>query len=362
MIGLFGLEPAAADIGVRYMQVTMGTAVVLTGLFIGGGVLRGAGDSRTPMLITTIANVINVPLAYGLIYGQWGLPNLGAVGSAWATFIARGLALVILLVVLWKGRNRAGITIRGRGGWRPDLTVARRVLTIGVPAALEQIITAAAFFTLAILVGHLGTAVFAANRILFTALSISFLPGIGFAIAATALMGQSVGARRIADGDAAVRIATQGAIIWMGSIAVLTILFAPQLLSVFTPDTAVIDAGTTGLRVISLAMPALAITFVHAGGMRGCGDTRTPLLIFGAGIWVSVGLGALCLASIGGGLTATSACLAVTAPVIAWLMARRFQVTTRRLSRAAQAPAPANGDGTVHGQVPRGALDAELSA
>src|SRR5512141_405856 len=170
VIGLFGLEPAAAEIGAHYMQVTMGTAVVLTGLFIGGGVLRGAGDSRTPMIITTIANGINVVLAYGLIYGHFGLPNLGAVGSAWATFVARGIALVILLVVLWQGKNHAGITIRGRGGWHLDTQVARRVLTIGLPAAMEQILVTGAFFAGTIVVGHLGTTLFAANRISFIAL------------------------------------------------------------------------------------------------------------------------------------------------------------------------------------------------
>jgi putative MATE family efflux protein len=337
VIGLFGLEPAAADIGVHYMRVTMGTAVVLTGLFIGGGVLRGAGDSRTPMLITTVANVINIPLAYGLIYGQFGLPELGAVGSAWATFIARGIALGILLVVLWRGKNRAGITIRGTGGrgdWRLDTQVARRVLTIGVPAALEQVLVTAAFFASTIVIGHLGTTLFAANRISFIALSLSFLPGFGFGIAATALVGQSIGAQRIEEGVAAVRIATQGALVWMGGMAVLILLFAPQLMGVFTADPAVIDAGAGALRIIALAMPPLAITFVQGGGLRGCGDTRTPLQIFGIGVWVSVGLGALGLATIGGGLITTSAAWVVTAPVMAWLMTKRFRTRAREFSHA----------------------------
>ncbi len=333
VIGMFGLEPAAADIGTRYMQVTMGTAVVLTGLFIGGGVLRGAGDSRTPLIITTIANVVNVPLAYGLIYGQWGLPDMGAVGSAWASFMARGLALIILIIVLWKGRNRAGITIRGRGGWLPDLSVAKNILTIGIPAAIEQVITAAAFFVGTIVIGHLGTTVFAANRILFTALSLSFLPGIGFAIAGTALMGQSVGARRIADGATAVKIATQWAVLWMGSMGALIIIFAPQLMMLFTGDAAVIDAGISGLRVISLTMPALAITFVQAGGLRGSGDTRTPMLVFSVGVWVSVGMGTLLLYTFGGGLVSTSLGWAVTGPIMAVLMWWRFRAKINSLKQ-----------------------------
>jgi Na+-driven multidrug efflux pump len=76
------MGPAASEIAVRYLHVTMGTVVVLTGLYIGGGVLRGAGDTRTPLIVTTIANVINIPLAWALIYGHLGLPQLGPVGSA----------------------------------------------------------------------------------------------------------------------------------------------------------------------------------------------------------------------------------------------------------------------------------------
>src|SRR5215212_5199117 len=143
LIAIFGLAPDVAAIGVSYLQVTMGTVVVLVALVIGGGVLRGAGDSRTPMLVTALANVVNVALAYGLIYGHAGLPALGAVGSAWATFFARAVALVLLLHALWKGRS--GITIAGRWGWRPDWRVAREVLKLGVPASVEQLLMASAF-------------------------------------------------------------------------------------------------------------------------------------------------------------------------------------------------------------------------
>src|SRR6266508_5358206 len=198
IIGLFGLEPQVAEIGTEYLQVTMGTVVVLVGLFIGGGVLRGAGDTRTPMRVTAIANLLNVGLAYGLIYGHFGLPALGAVGSAWATFLARALALALLLAALWRGRG--GVTIRGWGGWRPNVQVVTSVLKIGVPAAIEQVLISAAFVTLAIVVARLGTATLAAHQIAFVALSFSFLPGIGFGVAATTLVGQSIGARRMDEG------------------------------------------------------------------------------------------------------------------------------------------------------------------
>lgn len=102
---LFGVEPAVARIGASYLQITMATVLVLVALFIGGGILRAVGDSRTPMRVTAIANVVNIVLAYGLIYGHWGLPALGTAGSAWATLLARGLALVLLLRTLVEGRE-----------------------------------------------------------------------------------------------------------------------------------------------------------------------------------------------------------------------------------------------------------------
>jgi putative MATE family efflux protein len=329
IIGSFGLEPQVATIGTQYLQVTMGTVVVLVALFIGGGVLRGAGDSRTPLRVTALANLVNVVLAYGLIGGHFGLPALGPVGSAWATFLARSLALAMMLAALWRGRN--GVTIRGGGGWRPDLGVARQVLGIGIPAALEQVLATSAFLALALVVARLGTDVLAAQRITFNALSLSFLPGIGFGIAATSLVGQSVGARRIAEGDAAVRVATRWAVIWMSAIAVLLIGFAPQVFALFTSDATVIAAGVPGLRVLALTQPFWAVLFVQAGALRGTGNTRYPLLVTGVSIWAAVGLAFALIETIGGGLVTIWAAFLALAPLMAFFMWRRFRRTVAEL-------------------------------
>src|SRR5262245_3105532 len=92
IIGIFGLAPDVAQIGTAYLQVTMGTVVVLVALIIGGGVLRGAGGSRTPMFVTLIANIVNIVLAFGLIYGHFRLRALRAVGRALGAFLARAPA------------------------------------------------------------------------------------------------------------------------------------------------------------------------------------------------------------------------------------------------------------------------------
>ena len=138
VIGLFGLQADVAQVAKDYLHITIVTIVTLIVTLIGGGVLRGVGDSRTPMLITALANLINVGLAYALIYGHFGLPALGAVGSAWATFVARLIGALLLVGVLWHGRN--GVRISGPGTWRPRPGIAREVLRIGLPAALEELL------------------------------------------------------------------------------------------------------------------------------------------------------------------------------------------------------------------------------
>ncbi|HEX5688986.1 MAG TPA: MATE family efflux transporter [Roseiflexaceae bacterium] len=329
IIGTFGLEPDVAQVATSYLEVTMGTVVVLVALFIGGGVLRGAGDSRTPMVVTAIANVVNVGLAYAMIYGHFGLPALGTVGSAWATFLARALALVLLVGALWRGRNGVSIGVSAGRSWMPSFGVARDVLRIGVPAALEQVLVSSAFFALTIIVAHLGTEVLAAHRIAFNALSLSFLPGIGFGIAATALVGQSVGARRIEEGAAATRIATIWAVAWMSAIALAILIFAEPIMRLYTNDPAVIAAGAAGLRVVALAQPFWGVLFVQSGGLRGTGNTRFPLWTTGGGIWLSVGLSYALIQWIGGGLASVWAGFLILAPFMAALHWWRFRRTVR---------------------------------
>jgi putative MATE family efflux protein len=334
LIQVFGVSADVAKVGADYLQVTMGTIVVLVALIIGGGVLRGAGDSRTPMVVTAIANVINVALAYGLIYGHFGLPKLGAVGSAWAAFLGRAVALALLLIALWKGRN--GVRIGGKGGWAPDWGVAKNVLRLGVPASVEQVLMAAAFTVLTILVAKLGTDTLAAQRISISALSFSFLPGFGFSMAATALVGQSIGAGRLATAEGVAKVATIWAVIWMSVIGALIFAFATPIMHLFTDQADVVRIGAGGLRIVALTQPFWAVGMVQSGALRGTGDTRYPLIIGAGGMWATVLIVWLILTFLGGGLTSVWAAFLATSPVTAFLTWRRFQQRVRELDEEGQ--------------------------
>jgi Na+-driven multidrug efflux pump len=139
-------------------------------------------------------------------------------------------------------------------------------------------------------VAILGTASLAAQQIGFTALSLAFMPGFGFAIAATALVGQSVGARNLADAWTATRIAQWWAVGWMAVGGVTYFALARPVMQIFTNDPAVIEAGVNALRALSIGLPFWAIWAVNGGALRGIGDTRTPMVVSGFTVWTAVGL------------------------------------------------------------------------
>lgn len=331
VIALFGVEADVARIGKEYLQVTMATVVVLIVLMIGGGALRGLGDSQTPMRVTALANFVNVFLTYGLIFGVAGLPGLGAVGSAWGTFLSRLLAAVLLLIVMWRGRQ--GVSISGRSNnWLPEISVASSVLRIGVPAALEQLLTSAAFTSMTAIVATLGTAALASHRIAFNVLSLSFLPGFGFAIAATALVGQSVGAREPKEGAEAAAIATRWAVVWMAVMGAVSYLLAEPILRLFSQDPAVVSDGVDAIRVVALAQPFWAVLFVQSGALRGMGNTSFPLRANTGGIWATMIIAWVAVNYFDGGITRVWGVFLITSPIMSVVLWKRFSRAVREWS------------------------------
>ncbi|HEY7030975.1 MAG TPA: MATE family efflux transporter [Thermomicrobiales bacterium] len=313
VIGLFGTEPDVAHHATTYLQITAATSVALLLTFVCSAIFRGVGDSRTPLLASLIANAVNLVAAYLLIFGHLGLPKLGVAGSAWGAALARATSASILLLILFSGRRV--VSIRGRSGWRPRFDTARSLFRLGLPASLEQVLTSAGFTTMLAVVALLGTAALAAQQIAFTALSIAFMPGFGFALAATALVGQSVGARNLADAGKAARIAERWAIAWMAVGGLIYFALARPVMTFFTHDRAVVESGVNALHAISLSLPFWAIWSVNAGALRGLGDTRVPLLMSIVTVWTAVGLAYLAVTYLDAGLGLVWFTFMITSPI-----------------------------------------------
>jgi multidrug resistance protein, MATE family len=286
IIALFGTEPDVAEAATTYLKIVAGTSVALFLSFVCGAVLRGAGDSRTPLAAAVMANIVNIVVAYTLIFGNFGFPALGVAGSAFGAAAGRGVGAAYMLLAMARGKKT--ISLRGSWGWRPHVATARQLFALGIPAAVEQMLSSGAFMVLLAVVALIGTPALAAQQIAFTALSMAFLPGIAFSITATALVGQSIGARLPSDARKAWSISLQWALAWLGIGAVLVFIFSEQLIRIFSSDLDVISSGVSALHALSLALPFWAVWFVSSGSLRGSGDTRTPLIVGASTMWLSV--------------------------------------------------------------------------
>ncbi len=322
LVALFGLAPDVARIADDYLRVMLATITTLTVMTIAGGVLRGLGDTRTPLLVAALANIIHVVLSWALISGELGLPALGVVGAAWGTVVSRLVALLILVAVLLRGVR--GVRISGRAGWRPQRVIIWGIGAIGLPAAMEELLVIVGFAMLTPIAAVLGTAALAAHRIVITLLAISFLPGFGLSLAATTLVGQAVGARVWRDARESVRVAMILGMVWMGGLGALFFLFAEPLVRFFGDDPQMVRDGVAALRIVAPAQVLWAGTFIYAGALRGTGDTRTPLIISSIAMWFVVGFAWLAVTFVQQSLMAVWVSFLIAAPLEAWLLRRAW--------------------------------------
>jgi len=339
LIGVFHTEPDVEQHAITYLQITAGAILTLLMTFVCGAVLRGAGDSRSPFWASVAANQVKVVLSYGLIFGNFGLPRLEVAGSAISSSIARGVAVVILLWVLSSGTRK--VTIRAAGSWLPKLATVRQLLTLGVPAAIEQMLISGGFTAMISIVAVIGTPALAAQQISFNSLSLAILPGFGFAIATTALVGQSIGARRPDHARAAARIANRWATIWLGAAALIYILLSEQIVRIYTDDQAVVDQGSAAMKAIGLGLPLWASWTVHGGALRGSGDTRSPLIFGASAMWLAVLLSWVLVNFFDGQLWMVWLTFLVTTPIPAIMNWVRFRNRIRRAEQDVVSPAPA---------------------
>lgn len=277
-------DPQVAALTGDFLRVSMPFAPLFLVMVTGNAVLRGSGNTRLPFMITTSGNVLTVLLAAVLIFGRGPLPSLGALGVAWGYNIAESLNALVVLAVLLRGQGRLHVYLADM--WRPDRAAMRRIMRLSVPAGGEQFLLQMGRLVYTFMLVSLGTVQFAAHQIALQVESISYLPGFGFSVAATTLVGQQLGRRQPDEAARYTRVTAQINVLGMGVMAVAFLLFAPSLVRLFTTDADVAYWGTWCVRIAALEQPTLALTFVYAGALRGAGDTRWPMYITGIGVWL----------------------------------------------------------------------------
>ena len=276
-------DPGVVALAANYVAIVGLTLAFNYSLILINSVLRGAGDTKTPMRITAIVNLINIVGNFFLIYGIGPFPASGVQGAAAATALAHGCGGVLAFISLLKNPK---IQASFKQPLQIDSQIVKRILNIGVPAAIEQGSMRIGQLCYTMIIASLGTIAYAAHQVALNAESISFNPGFGFALAATTLVGQFLGADKPELAERFGYRSCKMAVIFMSIMGVVFFFFAEPIVGLFTPEPEVIDLAAVCLRIVALSQPALAAQMVFAGGLRGAGDTRGILWITLSGFLV----------------------------------------------------------------------------
>jgi putative MATE family efflux protein len=263
-----------------YLNILFAGLILMFGYNSLAAILRGLGDSKTPLYFLIVATLSNVALdlLFVLVF-RWGV-----AGVAWATIIAQGLSF--LLGVLYFRRPELAILRIHLVGMRFDPQIFRRAIQIGLPSAVQQVLVALGMLALSRIVNAFGTSVIAAYTAGTRLETFATMPAMNFAMALSAFVGQNVGAGRLDR----VRRGFHSTLWMSGGLALASsatvIVFRTSLIRLFNADAGVAAVGARYLAVVAGGYVLFSTMFITGGLLRGAGDTLTPMLATLLGLWV----------------------------------------------------------------------------
>ncbi len=255
---------------------------------------RATGDAKTPLYLGIISNGTSVLCAYGLAYGAWGLPAMGVHGAAIGWGLAFTLCFLAYMFLWIQGRLRLPFTLPSvlpsvlpsalpfalplATPSRAPRASLNHFLRICLPATTEQLIMQAAMLLFIGFVASYGTSAFAAYGVGINLFGIALVIGLGFSIAASAVVGQLLGA---GDPEGALQSAYHAlklAVATLLGTGILSALFSTPLSQLMVSDPKVASTAAQFVLILGLMQPLMAVDLVFGGAMRGAGDTRFPLI------------------------------------------------------------------------------------
>jgi putative MATE family efflux protein len=276
LLGLLGADGRILGLAASYMEVVSLGLVFMFGFFVFISLMRGYGDTVTPMLVMLGTVVLNIALDPFLIFGWGPFPELGITGAAIATVFSRGLAMVVGLGIMFRGTR--GVKINPRD-MVPDPMYLRRLVRIGLPASVEGMGRALSVNILIGIVATFPDAVVAAFGVGIRVFSVIFLPAIAVGRGVETITGQNVGA---GNEDRAARTNDFAAVAMFAvlSVAAVVVWFtASDIVALFTDDPAVIPVGAEFLRTVAPTFGFMGVMRAYSGGFRGTGRTLTAAAI-----------------------------------------------------------------------------------
>jgi len=283
ILKVMGAEPDVVETGVNFTRVIQGSTPAILMLFLLNAVFRGAGDAAIAMRVLWIANFINLILDPLFIFGFGPVPGMGVTGAAVATTVGRSIAVVIQLVTLFRGRTRVRVQWRHL---KPDWPILHNLTRLSSTGMLQYLIATASWVGIVRLISTFGTTILAGNTIAVRIIMFTILPSWGISNAAATLVGQNLGAGKPDRAESAVWKIGVYNMTFLGTLGIILFSIPRPLISLFTQDPGVIEAGVEALRIFSVGYLFYALGMVLTQAFNGAGDTRTPTLINVGCLWM----------------------------------------------------------------------------
>jgi MATE family multidrug resistance protein len=263
-----------------YMILMLGTPVFLAKICI-ASYFAGIGRTYIVMICDVCGLVLNVPLCYAMVFGKFGLPEMGIVGAGFSTIIAEIFSFSLFIIFYLQKEHREKFKILQ--SFHLDMGILRRFLRLGFPSGLELFLNVAAFNLFLLMFQAYGVVEGASAAIVFNWDILSFVPMIGLNIGVISLIGRFVGAQDMERANEVIAAGFLMGIAYSAVLAILYITFRFQLVEIFAPP----DGDFSEIRSLAAFMMvglssyamADAICLVSGGVLRGAGDTRWLMIV-----------------------------------------------------------------------------------
>ena len=307
------VDEGIQDLASGYFFILYTPMLARTATIIFSTILRAAGDTKTPMRIGILVNLVNIILNFLLIYPTrriYGIPvpgaGLGVLGAAMASAISFTVGGIAITAALWK---HPVVSPRGQS-FRPDGEILKPCLRVAIPNALQRFGTSLGYVAFAAMINSLGEVATAAHTIANTVESAFYIPGYGMQTAAATLAGNALGAKD------AKRARELGSMIIFIEVCLMVLsggllfLFAPDMVRIFSKDILVIALGATVLRMVAVSEPFYGVSIIIEGMMQVMGKTVMPFICNIIGMWGIRIVGTfVCIRFFDMGLVAAWACM-----------------------------------------------------
>ena len=277
------MDAEMVAMAIEYLRMTAWGVPLMSVNQIIGALMRGAGNTKVTMVTNTTANIVNAVLGYILIYGNFGFPMMGVRGAAIATVISQSIGGIMAIIIFARFQNNLQVSFSHVKMIWQDV---KDIFAIGIPSASEQLLMQFGQIALAGLIGAMGATELAAHTQGITAESLSYMPAMGFGIAATALVGMSVGVGSVKLAERYVKVLVKWDLILTAITASMLIIIPRQVFSLLTDDQDVIALGAIYLIIMGFCQFPQQLTGVYAGALRGAGDAKATLFNSLIGLWV----------------------------------------------------------------------------